>query len=96
MPMKNHLVHLTFTAEELRLIDHWQDQHGIRTRSEAIRQMVRKASQVDGDTTMQEESGAKFRGRKAAPTAPDAKELQAMIQKLVQQEIQAQIKKQKK
>ncbi len=35
-------VHLKFSDEELRAIDLWQEQQGIRTRSEGIRQMIQQ------------------------------------------------------
>ena len=34
-------VHLKFSEKEIEEIDIWRDGHGIRTRSEAIRQMIR-------------------------------------------------------
>lgn len=35
-------VHLKFSDEEITAIDLWQEQHKIRTRSEAIRQMIQQ------------------------------------------------------
>ncbi len=46
-------VHLKFSESELAEIDNWQAYKGIRTRSEAIRQMIRRTIESDNDNGYQ-------------------------------------------
>ena len=40
-------VHLKFSDDELAEIDVWQESQGIRTRSEAIRQMIKQTMRTE-------------------------------------------------
>lgn len=53
-------VHLKFLEEELEEIDEWQRLHHIRTRSEAIRQMIRRTIETGDDIYGLAEKGTGF------------------------------------
>lgn len=97
MTLKNqHLVHLNFTTEELALIDAWQEHFGIRTRSEAIRQMIRRAAGGQPAVSMglQEAPGVPFlRAGAAKPAAPSDREMSQLVRKLVKEELEKILKK---
>ncbi len=74
-------VHLKFSDDEIAAIDVWQEAQGIRTRSEAIRQAVRRG--------MDASSGSNELGEKARPfLAPGAgKPPIDAIQQMVREEV---------
>lgn len=91
-----HTVHLKFSPSELAEIDAWQERQNMRTRSEAIRQMIRATlsqphDRQEEDYGMAERGKSSFRARQLTPADPSAvpAELREEIRRIIQQELAA-------
>ena len=86
-------VHLKFSEEEIEDIDLWREKYHIRTRSEAIRQMIRRtleAENVNDDKQgLEEKRPSDFTPSTQQKQSTDGqKDLVDRIQSLVKEEVQ--------
>ncbi len=87
-----HTVHLKLSTDELEEIDGWREQHRIRTRSEAIRQMMHRVIVEDRDRATMGLADTKAPGFIAPSRVTPATVSSDSIRQIVQEEIKKALK----